>query len=103
MTNALTVIAEIRAAPGRGDALAAFLAEQVAAIVKSEPGCLAYRAHRSTSDPELFAIYETYADDAAYETHRRSTVLAGYRQRREAAGLAAGPSKVAVYREIAPA
>ncbi len=100
MTKALTVIAEIRAAPGKGDALAAFLAEQVAAVRKSEPGCLAYRLHRSTTDPELFAFYETYVDDAAFEVHRQSPVLAQFRQRRDALGLVAGPAKVSTYREV---
>lgn len=100
MTHALTVIAEIRAAPGKGDALAAFLAGQVAAVVKTEPGCLAYRAHRSTTDPELFVFYEAYVDDAAFEAHRQSPVMAQYRQRRDALGLVAGPAKVATYREV---
>ncbi len=101
MTKALTVIAEIRAAPGKGDALAAFLAEQVAAVRKSEPGCLAYRVHRSTTDHELFAFYETYVDDAAFEVHRQSPILAQFRQRRDALGLVAGPAKVTKYREMA--
>ena len=100
MTNALTVIAEIRAVPGKGDALAAFLAEQVAAVLASEPGCLAYRAHRSTVDPDLFAFYETYADDAAFEVHRQSPIVAQFRQRRDALGLVAGPAKVTTYRAI---
>lgn len=101
MTKALTVIAEIRAAPGKGDALAAFLAEQVAAVRTSEPGCHAYRVHRSTTDPELFAFYETYVDDAAFEVHRQSPILAQFRQRRDALGLVAGPAKVTAYREFA--
>jgi quinol monooxygenase YgiN len=101
MTNALTVIAEIRTVPGKGDALAAFLAEQVAAVLTSEPGCLAYRAHRSTADPDLFAFYETYVDDAAFEVHRQSPIVAQFRQRRDALGLVAGPAKVTTYREIA--
>jgi len=101
MTSALTVIAEIRAAPGKGDALSAFLAEQVAAVLASEPGCLAYRAHRSTADPDQFAFYETYVDDAAFEVHRQSPIVAQFRQRRDALGLVAGPAKVTTYRAIA--
>ncbi len=100
MTKALTVIAEIRAAPGKGDALASFLAEQVTAVVTSEPGCLAYRAHRSTTDPDLFVFYEAYVDDAAFEVHRQSPVMAQFRQQRDAMGLVAGPAKVSTYREV---
>ena len=76
MTNTVTVVARIRAAKGKGDALAALLVEQCAVVRKAEPGCLAYRVHRSTKDPELFLFYETYADDAAFEAHRTAPHLA---------------------------
>lgn len=100
MSKPLTVIAEVRAARGRGDALAAFLSEQVTAVLAAEPGCLAYSAHRSTTDPEMFVFYEVYADDAAFEIHRQSKHLAAFRERREKAGLTDGPAKVMTYREV---
>ena len=40
MAEVLTVVAKIRAAKGKGDALAALLKEQVAAVTKAEPGRL---------------------------------------------------------------
>lgn len=49
MPDALTVVAKIRAAPGKGDALAALLVEQAAAVRQAEPGCLVYLPHRSTT------------------------------------------------------
>ncbi|CAG1005037.1 hypothetical protein BURK1_03166 [Burkholderiales bacterium] len=101
MTKPLTIIAEIRALPGKGDALEAFFPEQLAAVATSEPGCLAYRVHRSTTDPDQFVFYETYVDEAAFEIHQRSPVIAAFRQRREAQGLTAGPAKIATYREVA--
>ena len=54
MASVLTVVAKLRAAKGKGDALAAFLSEQAAVVLGAEPGCVVYRAHRSTTDPELF-------------------------------------------------
>ncbi|MFO1311136.1 MAG: putative quinol monooxygenase [Burkholderiales bacterium] len=99
--DAVTVLAKIRAAPGRGDALAALLVEQVAAIRRTEPGCLAYRVHRATADPDLFAFYEIYVDDAAFAAHRASPHLADFRRRREEGGLVLGPAEVEVYRAIA--
>jgi quinol monooxygenase YgiN len=51
MANVLTVVAKIRAAKGKADALAALLAEQAAVVRKAEPQCLIYRAHRSTKIP----------------------------------------------------
>ena len=35
MANELTVVAKLRAAKGKGDALAAFLTEQAAAVLKA--------------------------------------------------------------------
>jgi len=96
----VTVVARLRAATGKGDALAALLTEQTAAVRKSEPGCLAYRLHRSTQDPEVFLFYETYVDDAAFAAHRAAPLLAAYRERREKDGLVAGPAEVDIYRPL---
>jgi quinol monooxygenase YgiN len=61
MTKEVVVVARLWSAKGNGDALAAFLVEQAAAIKRAEPGCLMYRVHRSANDPELFLFYEKYA------------------------------------------
>ena len=100
MADVLTVVARIRAAKGKGEALAALLAEQAAAVRKAEPGCLVYRVHRSTKDPDLFLFYEAYVDEAAFDAHRQSAHLGAFRQRREREGLVAGPPEVEVFRSI---
>jgi len=100
MVNVLTVVARLRAAGGKGDALAALLSEQAAVVRREEPGCLVYRAHRSTRDPELFLFYETYVDEAAFEFHRKAPHLAAYRQRREQEGLTEGGPEVEVFRSL---
>ena len=100
MANVLTGVARIRAAKGKGDALAALLAEQAGVVRKAEPGCLAYRPHRSTKDPDLFIFYEQYNDDAAFDVHRKAPHLAAYRERREKEGLTEGPAEVDIYRSI---
>lgn len=100
MSNLFTVVAKLRAAKGKGDAMAALLTEQAAAVLKAEPGCLAYRAHRSTKDPDVFLFYETYADDAAFELHRNAPHLAAFRQRREKEGLIEGAVEVEIYRSL---
>src|SRR5258705_484464 len=94
MANVLTVVAKIRAAKGKGDALAALLAEQAGVVRKAEPGCLVYRPHRSTKDPDLFYFYEQYKDDAAFDAHRKAPHLAVYPERREKEGLTEGPPEV---------
>jgi quinol monooxygenase YgiN len=40
------------------------------AATRAEPGCRAYRVHRSTSDPRRFFLYELYDDQAALDAHR---------------------------------
>jgi quinol monooxygenase YgiN len=90
------VIAKLRAAKGKGDALAALLVEQADAVRKAEPGCMVYRPHRSTGDPDVFMFYEVYRDDAAFEAHRNAPHLAAFRQRREREGLVEGPVDVQV-------
>jgi quinol monooxygenase YgiN len=100
MADVLTVVAKIRAAKGKGDALAALLKEQVAKVRSTEPGCLVYRPHRSTKDPELFIFYEQYTGDAAFDAHRKSPHLAAYRERREKEGLTEGGVEVEFYRSV---
>ena len=100
MSNVFTVVARLRAAKGKGDALAALLSEQAAVVLKAEPGCVVYRAHRSTKDPEQFLFYEAYADDAAFEAHRNAPHLAAFRQRREKEGLTEGAVEVELYRSF---
>jgi len=100
MSTKVTVVARLRAAPGKADALAALLAEQCGVVRRSEPGCLEYRLHRAKDDPQAFLFYETYADDAAFDVHRASPHLADYRRRREAAGLLDGAVEVVVYRPL---
>ena len=56
MANVLTVVARIRAAKDKGDALAALLSEQAGVVRKAEPGCLVYRVHRSTKEPETLPV-----------------------------------------------
>ena len=59
-----------------------------------------YRYHRSTTDPDLFAVYEQFKDEAARDIHRQSPHLAAYRERREKEGLVAGTPEVEVYRSL---
>ena len=100
MADVLTVIAKIRAAQGKGDALAALLREQVGVVTKAEPGCLIYRPHRSSKDPDLFIFYEQYKDAAAFELHRKAPYLAAYRERREKEGLTEGATEVEFFRSL---
>jgi quinol monooxygenase YgiN len=100
MADVLTVVAKVRAAKGKGDALAALLKEQAAAVRRAEPGCLVYRPHRATKDPDLFIFYEQYKDDTAFDAHRKAPHLAAFRERREKEGLTEGAVEVEFYRSL---
>ena len=43
---------------------------------RREPGCRFYQAHRSTTDPARFFLYEQYDDQAALDAHRASPYFA---------------------------
>jgi quinol monooxygenase YgiN len=100
MADVLSIVAKIRAAKGKGDALAALLKEQAEVVKKAEPGCLVYRPHRSTKDPDVFIFYEQYKDDAAFDIHRKAPYLAAYRKRREDEGLIEGATEVEFFRSL---
>jgi quinol monooxygenase YgiN len=100
LVNVLTVVATIRAAAAKGDALAALLTEQAAVVRQAEPGCLVYRVHRSTEDAALFLFYETYVDEAAFEAHRTSPHMAAFRARRDGQRLTDAPASVQTFRSL---
>jgi quinol monooxygenase YgiN len=45
---------------------------------RKEPGCVQYVAHQSTDNPQNFAFYEQYTDEAALQSHRESPHFARY-------------------------
>jgi quinol monooxygenase YgiN len=49
---------------------AAELFRKLTVDTRTEPGCLMYLAHRSTTDPRRFFLYEQYVDQAALDAHR---------------------------------
>ena len=48
------------------------LLEEILPLVRAEPGCLMYIAHRSPEDPRTFFLYEQYVDQAAVLAHRET-------------------------------
>lgn len=56
---------------GKEDELLAALTE-AAPLIRAEPGCVGFRAHRSVEDPRVFLLYEQFRDTAAYAEHSES-------------------------------
>ncbi len=96
----LIAVARIRAAPGKGDAMAHRLLDQVSLLRSDEPGILVDPPYRSASDPDLFMLYEYYADEAAFERRAHAAQLDAFRQRVAEKGLAAGDADDAVEVEL---
>lgn len=68
---AYVVAAKWRANPGKADRLLEVIREMTPPS-RAEPACLFYQAQRSEEDPNLFFLYEQYADEAGYEAHMNS-------------------------------
>jgi quinol monooxygenase YgiN len=71
VTVAYVVSAYWRAKEGKADRLAEVI-EELLAPSRAEPGNVFYQAQRAVEDPQLFYLYEQYADEAAYEAHMES-------------------------------
>jgi (4S)-4-hydroxy-5-phosphonooxypentane-2,3-dione isomerase len=70
----VSMLAKVRTHDGKGDELiAAFQALFDAA--DGEPGTEVYVMNRSKQDPNVFWIYELYADDAALGVHSGSEAM----------------------------
>jgi quinol monooxygenase YgiN len=64
----LTVIAHYRVQPGRGDEVAEVLRKHLA-VTRAEPGNLGFAIHRSTADPDEFALVERFDGQESLDAH----------------------------------
>ena len=64
----LTVIAHMRAAPGKQDELRAAL-EALVEPTSKEQGYVNYDLHQSIEDPDRFFFYENWESDADLDAH----------------------------------
>jgi len=64
----LCIFARFHARAGQEDAVAAAL-NDVVPQARTEPGCRAIGAYRSTRDPRLYYIHSRWTDEAAFERH----------------------------------
>ena len=71
---------EIPVHPEHRDSFEAELKDHAAKTLSGEAGCLQFDAHCSPEAPNLFFIYEVYADADAITAHRANPQLARYRE-----------------------
>ncbi len=73
-TNTLTVVAMIKASPGKEEEMRRELMSLVEASRKDE-GCVNYDLHQSVEDPTLFFFHENWASKELWDLHMRSPQL----------------------------
>jgi quinol monooxygenase YgiN len=99
----LTIVTRIRAAPGKGDAMARLLLDQLSLLRSDQPGSILYPPHRSATDPDLFLLYEHCADEAAFERRTHPARLDAFRRVAEKALVASSANdavEVELYRTM---
>ena len=98
MAQLLTVVAEMRARPGRESDLRDALLSLIEPTRK-EDGCVQYDLHVHTEDPYRFVFYENWASRERLNIHLESPHLRAFVY--VSADLLAEPMRVATYTRIA--
>jgi len=76
----LVRIAELEIDPEQVVAYKAALSEEIATSVREEPGVLMLYAVSVKGQPSQVRIFETYKDQAAYESHLQSAHFKKYKE-----------------------
>ncbi len=76
----LIIVAQIRAADGKAEALEEALRALIPLTV-AEDGCETYALHRSIEDPALFHFHEVWRDAAAWQAHMDAPHLRAFSER----------------------
>jgi|WetSurMetagenome_2_1015567.scaffolds.fasta_scaffold147259_1 quinol monooxygenase YgiN len=87
----ITVIATVKAKPGKGAELEADFRAYAEQVKANEPGTLLYTLNRSREDADTFYAIEIYADEAAVQTHMKN-----FQARQGAPDVAMGPPQIQV-------
>ena len=81
---ALTILAQITAAPGR-EALVRAELEKLVPITRAEAGCIRYDLHVDNAHPGFFVFYETWENRALWQAHMQAPHLVAYGKATEGA------------------
>ena len=80
MSEILSIVARIQAAPGAGDALETEMRVLVAKT-RQEAGCICYDLHRGTEDPDVFVFVEEWESKSLWEAHMKGDAIRNFNQR----------------------
>ena len=76
---ALTILAQITAAPGKEDLVRGEL-EKLLPATRAEAGCIRYDLHVDNENPGFFLFYETWESRDLWQNHMNAPHLAAYMQ-----------------------
>lgn len=80
MSNKLTVVARVKAKPGKEADVKRVLFGLVAPT-RAEAGCINYDLHQSHDDAALFLFYENWESKSHLDAHARSAHIQAFRAR----------------------
>lgn len=80
----LTIIANIKAAPGKTGLVKAEL-EKLIPITRAEAGCIQYDLHQDNDNPAHFMFYENWESRELWQTHMSAQHLSDYMSATEGA------------------
>ncbi|WP_017572204.1 putative quinol monooxygenase [Nocardiopsis halotolerans] len=69
---AVALVISLRTRPGHRDAFLTGISRNASAAVREEPGCLRFDVVADGTDPDVFWVYEVFADEDALRAHRRT-------------------------------
>ncbi|MFI6578443.1 putative quinol monooxygenase [Nocardiopsis sp. NPDC050513] len=78
--RAVSLVVSVRVRPGRRDAFVAGITRNATAAVRDEAGCLRFEVAQDAGDPDLFWVYEVFADEEALRAHRRAPHFLAWRE-----------------------
>ena len=94
MAEELTVVARVRAKPGKeGETKCALLA--LVGPTRAEAGCINYDLHQSHDDAAQFLFYENWENRAHLDAHAKSAHIQAFRAR--AGELLAEPVEIRLF------
>ena len=76
----LSLVAQIKAKPGKEDELRRVLTDLVQPT-RAEEGCLTYDLHVANDDPGFFLFYETWRTVPSWERHMEAPHLEAFKGR----------------------
>ena len=97
MNGKVTVIAHMRAKPGREQEVREALLG-LCGPTRAEKGCINYDLHQSPDDPTLFLFHENWASKSDLDAHSQSPHLQAWRKR--ATELLVEPTRVTLWSGI---